>query len=85
MSDKEFIENTSGNQVASLIPANWEEIANLRLALLEQEYQECLNATITNPNPDHFEGLDKVILEDHIHSSDDEDSKSEGDDNEDDE
>ena len=64
MSDKEIEEN-SGQQPypVSLIPANWEEIANLRLALLDQEYQECINATIKNPNPDHYEGLQKVILE----------------------
>ena len=64
MSDKEIEENSGQQPVSSsLIPANWEEIANLRLALLEQEYQQCVNATISNPNPDHYEGLQKVILE----------------------
>ena len=75
MSDKEIDQENSAQQVvSSLIPANWEEIANLRLALLEQEYQECINSTISNPNPDHYEGLRKVILEE---QHKEEDSKSE--------
>ena len=42
---------------SSMIPENWEELANMRLALLEAEYQECLNSEIKNSDPDKYEGL----------------------------
>ena len=48
-------------QQSSLIPENWKEIADLRLALLQQEYEECLAAEIKNKQPDQFEGLAQVL------------------------
>ena len=44
----------------SLIPANWDEIATMRLALLDQDYQECVAAT-NKTDPDHFLGLEHVL------------------------
>ena len=43
------------NQIeeAKVIPENWEHIAEMRLKILEQEYEECLKAVIKT-DADHF-------------------------------
>jgi hypothetical protein len=55
--------------VISQIPANWEEIASMRLALLDAEYAECLAANIKG-DPDVFKGLESVLKEGESSSSD---------------
>ncbi len=45
---------------AKIIPENWEDIANMRLKLLESEYEECLKAQITT-DPEKFLGLENVL------------------------
>ena len=45
-----------------MVPRNWEEIANMRLRLLEQDYENVINANITG-DPDKYEGLLKVLAE----------------------
>lgn len=46
----------------SSIPANWEEIANMRLALLDKDYQECIGTNIKT-DPEDFKGLAEVLKE----------------------
>ena len=55
-------------QIISQIPANWEEIANMRLALLDSEYAECLAANIKG-DPDAFKGLGAVLKDEGSSSS----------------
>lgn len=44
-----------------MLPPNWEDIANMRLKMLELEYNECINAQIKG-DPNDFKGL-KYILD----------------------
>ena len=49
----------------SSIPANWEEIANMRLALLDKDYQECIGTNIKT-DPEDFKGLAEVLKEGNV-------------------
>ncbi|CDW90530.1 UNKNOWN [Stylonychia lemnae] len=48
------------DSMTSILPPNWEEIANMRLQMLELEYQECQNAQIKG-DPNDFKGLQYVL------------------------
>ena len=64
-SDKEILSNnqkiTSESALNDLVPSNWEEIAEIRMKILEQEYQDCLNCEIKNTKPDVYVGLEKIL------------------------
>ena len=56
--------NSSSDQVFDkLVPGNWEEIADLRLQILQREYEECVNAEIKNKEPEKYQGLESVLKE----------------------
>eukprot|EP00347_Sterkiella_histriomuscorum_P015419 403357095 len=53
-------ENVDSSNQASIVPSNWEEIAAVRLQMLDLDYQECQNAQIKG-DPNDFKGLQYVL------------------------
>ena len=47
----------------SLVPKQWEALADMQLRRLEREYQEVLKHEITNKNANVFRGLRNVLFE----------------------
>ena len=54
------MQNCPNSLLNSFVPPNWEDIANFRLQMLEQEYQECISANIKG-DPNDFKGLQYVL------------------------
>ena len=58
--EKEESEEEDG-QFDHLVPKNWEELADMRLRMLEKEYNQCLNYEMKQPNNFQYQGLSNIL------------------------